>query len=61
MLYYLHLLLVSLHLGALERQPLWPSIDKMPDFQPHQIAEMTNVSKAPGFNPDEFCMPYRMG
>ena len=52
------LLLVSMHLSALERQPLWPSIDKMPDFQPHQIAEMTNVSKAPGFNPDEFRMPY---
>jgi len=52
------LLLVSLHLGAWERQPLWPGIDKMPDFQPHQIAEMTNVSKAPGFNPDEFRMPY---
>ena len=52
------LLSVSLQLGALERQPLWPGIDKMPDFQPHQIAEMTNVSKAPDFNPEEYRMPY---
>ncbi len=52
------LLLVSLQLSAWERQPLWPGIDKMPDFQPHQIAAMTDVSKAPGFNPDEHRMPY---
>lgn len=52
------LLSVSLQLGAWERQPLWPGIDKMPDFQPHQIAEMTNVSKAPDFNPEEYRMPY---
>ena len=52
------LLFVSLQLSAWERQPLWPGIDKMPDFQPHQIAAMTDVSKAPGFNPDEHRMPY---
>ena len=51
-------LAICLQLSALERQPLWPSIDKMPDFQPHQIAEMTNVSQAPGFNPDKYRIPY---
>ena len=40
-----------------ERQPLWPE-GKVPDFQEHQIAEMTDVSKAPGFRPEEHRMPY---
>ncbi len=39
------LLLVSLQLGALERQSVWPK-GKMPDAQGHQIAAMTDVSHA---------------
>ena len=56
---FLSLLLIfsALQLGAWERQALWPK-DKMPDAQPQQIAAMTSVSKAPGFNPDEWRMPY---
>ena len=30
----------------------------MPDAQPHQIAEMTTVSRAEGFKPDKFRMPF---
>ena len=58
---FLALLLIlfsALQLSAWERQPIWPGIDKMPDYQPHQIAAMTDVSKAPGFNPDDYRMPY---
>lgn len=40
-----------------ERQPLWPE-GKIPDFQPHQIAEMTDVAGAKGFKADEHRMPY---
>ena len=56
---FLSLLLIfsALQLGAWERQPIWPK-DKMPDAQPHQIAAMTDVSKAEGFKPDEYRMPY---
>jgi len=41
-----------------EVQNIWPSLDAMPDRQPHQIAAMTDVSKAPGFVPDDHRMPY---
>ena len=51
------LLLVSLQLGAWERQSVWPK-GKMPDAQGHQIAAMTDVSRAEGFNPDKYRMPY---
>ena len=51
------LLLCSLQLSALERQPLWPK-KAMPDAQPEQIAAMTSESKAPGFKPDKYRMPY---
>lgn len=51
------LIFAALQLGAYERQDLWPK-DKMPDAQAHQIGAMTNVSKAAGFNPDEWRMPY---
>lgn len=51
------LLLVSLQLGAWERQSVWPK-GKMPDAQSHQIAAMTDVSRAEGFNPDKYRMPY---
>lgn len=40
-----------------ERQPLWPE-GMIPDFQEHQIAEMTDVSKDKGFKPEEHRMPY---
>ena len=40
-----------------EREPLWPE-GKMPDAQPHLIAEMTDVADAPGFDPDAHRMPY---
>ncbi len=51
------LLFCSLQIGAWEREPVWPA-GKMPDTQGHQIAAMTDVSKAPGFKPDEYRMPY---
>ena len=56
---FLSLLLIfsAVVLNAWDRQPLWPA-GKMPDAQPHQIGAMTNVSRAPGFNPDEWRMPY---
>ena len=40
-----------------EREPLWPE-GKMPNAQPHLIAEMTDVACAPGFDPDAHRMPY---
>ena len=39
--------------SAQERQYLWPSVAVMPDYQAHQIAEMTDKVKAPGFNPQD--------
>ena len=57
-IFALLLIFVSVHLGAWERQALWPGLGSMPDRQSHQIAEMTDVSEAPGFNPDEHRMPY---
>ena len=51
------LIFVSLQLGAWEREYIWPA-GKMPDTQAHQIAAMTDVSKAEGFNPDEYRIPY---
>jgi acetyl esterase/lipase len=51
------LLFVSLQLSAWEREYIWPA-GKMPDKQAHQIAAMTDVSKADGFNPDEYRFPY---
>ncbi len=40
-----------------DRQHLWPE-GKMPDAQSHQIAAMTDISMKPGFNPDEWRLPY---
>ena len=40
-----------------EKVYLWPE-GRMPDEQPGQIAAMTDVSNAPGFNPDEWRRPY---
>lgn len=48
--------IVSLAADA-ERMYLWPD-GGMPDSQPHQIAEMTDVAMAPGFDPDSHRMPY---
>ena len=57
-IFTLVLVFLCVHLGAWERQALWPGLGSMPDFQSHQIAEMTDVSEAPGFNPDAHRMPY---
>ena len=40
-----------------EKVYIWPD-GKMPDAQPHQIAAMTDVSRAKGFNADEWRRPY---
>lgn len=40
-----------------ERIPLWPE-GKIPFFQPHQIAAMTDEADKPGFKPEEHRMPY---
>ena len=40
-----------------EREYLWPE-GTMPDFQPQQIAAMTDVSGKKDFNPDEWRRPY---
>ena len=39
------------------KQFIWPE-GQMPDRQGHQIAQMTDVSEAPGFNPDENREPF---
>lgn len=50
-----------------ERQQLWPSIEKMPYYQEHQIAAMTDETWKPGgkwgeknpdFKPEEHRIPY---
>ncbi|MBR6001528.1 MAG: alpha/beta hydrolase, partial [Bacteroidales bacterium] len=51
------LLLAVLSTGAADRENIWPK-GKMPDAQDHQIAAMTDESKAEGFNPDKHRMPY---
>jgi len=39
------------------REYVWPA-DKMPDVQSFQIAAMTDVANAEGFNPDKYRIPY---
>lgn len=39
-----------------EREPIWPSMEKIPDFQPHQIGLMTDELKKEGIT--ERRMPY---
>ena len=41
-----------------ERQPLWPSLEQMPDRQDGQIGAMTDERKSPGFKAEEHRMPY---
>ena len=53
----LSLLLLGLCLGAQERVPVWPK-GKMPDFQDHQIAAMTDEAGTAGFKPDKHRIPY---
>lgn len=43
--------------AANKKEYLWPK-GKMPDAQPQQIAAMTDVSKAKGFDPDKWRQPY---
>ena len=50
------LALASLQAGA-QKVYLWPQ-GKMPDAQPQQIAAMTDVSKADGFQADKYRIPY---
>ena len=50
-------LFLTVPLWGWEREPLWPK-DKMPDTQPGQTAVMTDEAKAPGYNPDNYRMPY---
>ena len=40
-----------------ERRPIWPE-GKIPDFQPHQIAAMTDEAGLPGFDPAAHAAPY---
>ena len=46
-------------------QPIWPSLERMPEYNDKQIAAMTDVcgnycngQPKEGFNPDEYRMPY---
>ena len=41
-----------------EKQDVWPSLEAMPDRQPHLIAAMTDVAEKEGFSPDDHRMPY---
>ncbi len=50
------LLLVSLAASA-QKVYLWPK-GQMPDAQAHQYAAMTDVSRAEGFNPADYTIPY---
>ena len=49
--------LISLSLTAGERETIWPK-GKMPHRQDHQIAAMTDESKAEGFKPDKNRIAY---
>lgn len=50
-------LTIAVSLYATEREYLWPK-DRMPDAQDHQIAAMTDISRAEGFVPDKYRRPY---
>lgn len=50
-------LLLSISAFAWERESIWPK-GKMPDFQAHQIAAMTDESQAPGFIREKHQDPY---
>ena len=50
-------LLLTVPVWGWEREPLWPK-GKMPDAQPGLTAVMTDEAKAPGYNPDNYRMPY---
>lgn len=56
-LWYTLIMKITSLAAEAERMNLWPE-GKMPDAQPHQIAEMTDVAMAPGFNPDQHRDPY---
>ncbi len=55
--YIFVVLILAQPLWGWEREPLWPK-GKMPDAQPGLTAVMTDEAKAPGFNPDNYRMPY---
>ena len=50
-------LLLAMTAGAGNKQYIWPK-GKMPDRQAHQIAAMTDVSKAEGFKAQKWTEPY---
>ena len=50
-------MLVCINLNAGDREKIWPK-GKMPDYQGHQIAAMTDESKRDDFNPDKNRTPY---
>ena len=52
------LAIAALSANAGERMDVWPSLEAMPDRQPHQIAAMTDVSRTKDFVPDKHRMPY---
>lgn len=56
-LLFCFLITVTLNCLAVEKEYIWPK-GKMPDTQPAQIAAMTDVSLADGFNPDKYRRPY---
>lgn len=41
-----------------ERQPLWPDVGRIPDFQKHQYAEMSDLAGVKGFRREDHRMPY---
>ena len=53
----LFLLALFQNAWAQEKQYLWPS-HRMPHPQEHQIAAMTDISRAEGFQPDQYRQPY---
>lgn len=55
----LSILAIFLSLGAFawEREAIWPA-GRMPDAQEHQIAAMTNESRAKGFKPEKHRVAY---
>lgn len=45
-------------LNAADRTMLWPSVEKMPNYQAHQVAAMTHETSKKDFNADSHRMPY---
>ena len=50
-------ILLSISLMAGEREAIWPK-NKMPDYQDHQIAAMTDESRLESFEADKHRIAY---